>query len=287
MSNEMVTREIVKCVGLSAPGPHAIVLVVRIGRFTQEESATVNYLISTFGSEMMRYLIVLFTGKDDMDYEGKNLGDLLRNVPRDLDNVLQGCNNRAIAFNNRANPLERDRQIEELIRMIDEMINSNGGRFYTNTVFQEAEQAMIRREEEIQRDEEEKYENQRKEFAIRAHNYDAEEQKLRNELRDLHHRGQDGSLQPSLHDEQHLQDKVDSLQKQLTGIVDKRESDKKDLEKRSRNKKYDRRRVREVVRDQVQGGHEKTVNHLFTSIKSLAMIAVDKTLKVLEGFFKV
>jgi hypothetical protein len=41
MTNEQVKQEIANCVSLSAPGPHAIIFVTRIGRFTEEEMKTI------------------------------------------------------------------------------------------------------------------------------------------------------------------------------------------------------------------------------------------------------
>jgi hypothetical protein len=46
MTKEDVTKEIVKCIGMSAPGPHAVVFVTGMGRFTVEEQETVEHLVS-------------------------------------------------------------------------------------------------------------------------------------------------------------------------------------------------------------------------------------------------
>ncbi|KAL5015333.1 hypothetical protein ScPMuIL_009603 [Solemya velum] len=282
MSNEVVSREIMKCVGLSAPGPHAIVLVVRIGRFTQEESATVRHLRSIFGDEMMRHLIVLFTGKDDLVYERKTLREMLLNVPKDLDNVLRECNNRAIGFNNRAHPSERDRQMEELIRMIDSMVRDNGGRFYTNTVFEQAEQAMRRREEEIRRENEERYSFQQREVETRYRTYDAEERRLRAELNDVRRQEQAGSQNSEYRGD--MKDEIHALQKQIEDIKNKKELDRKDLEERFHNRKYNRRRTRESVRNEVENGLDKTMDKLFDSVKVLAKRAFNIASKAIKGW---
>ncbi|VDI06256.1 Hypothetical predicted protein [Mytilus galloprovincialis] len=49
MTNGQVTKEIVKCIGMTAPGPHAILLTVNVGRFTKEEQDTVKHFVDHFG----------------------------------------------------------------------------------------------------------------------------------------------------------------------------------------------------------------------------------------------
>lgn len=40
-SPEIITREIAKCIQVSTPGPHAFLLVIQVGRFTEEEQNSV------------------------------------------------------------------------------------------------------------------------------------------------------------------------------------------------------------------------------------------------------
>lgn len=146
LSNEKVSQQITKCLCISAPGPHAFILVCRFGRFTEEEIKTVDYLNKTFGENMKDYLIVLFTGKDLIDDSGSNFEQLLLEVPENMKIILSKCKNRAIAFDNNA---KQSSQVNDLFNMIDNMVNKNGGTFYTAPVFVEAEKDMLRRQEEI------------------------------------------------------------------------------------------------------------------------------------------
>lgn len=63
-------QEIVKCIGMSSPGPHAFILVVSVGRFTKEEQETVDLFVSIFGEKIWNYVIVLFTREDDLQEDG-------------------------------------------------------------------------------------------------------------------------------------------------------------------------------------------------------------------------
>ena len=59
-------REISQCIVFSCPGPHAILLVLRLGRYTQEEQQTVALVKALFGEAAMKYMIILFTCRDEL-----------------------------------------------------------------------------------------------------------------------------------------------------------------------------------------------------------------------------
>ncbi|KAL0161982.1 hypothetical protein M9458_041378, partial [Cirrhinus mrigala] len=76
MSEEQLTAEIVKCVYMSAPGPHAFLLVMGLGvKYTNEEKETVKWIQENFGKEATRYTIILFTRGDQL--KKKTLDDYI------------------------------------------------------------------------------------------------------------------------------------------------------------------------------------------------------------------
>ncbi|KAM7325736.1 hypothetical protein ACRRTK_015989 [Alexandromys fortis] len=83
--------EISCCVLYSCPGPHAIILVLQLGRFTEEEQKTVSLIRSLFGEAAMKHMIVLFTHKDDL--EDQSLDDLLGEPNDKLNNVMRSVGN--------------------------------------------------------------------------------------------------------------------------------------------------------------------------------------------------
>lgn len=147
MTNELVLKEVIKCVGMTAPGPHALLFVIGVGRFTQEEEDTINKLIELFGEGVLKYVIVVFTCVDNLEFEGISIKEYVRTVPDSLRRVLQSCGNRYIGFNNRAE--DKDSQVKELLREIDKMVKRNGGMYYTNDMYMVAEEAVQRRMQEI------------------------------------------------------------------------------------------------------------------------------------------
>lgn len=68
---KFIQKEISKCIGMSSPGPHAFILVLSITRFTNEEQMSVKHFEDSFGENIYKYFIVLFTRKDDLDLRTK------------------------------------------------------------------------------------------------------------------------------------------------------------------------------------------------------------------------
>ncbi|KAJ8312321.1 hypothetical protein KUTeg_009694 [Tegillarca granosa] len=165
MTNEHVTKEIVKCIGMTAPGPHAILLTVNIGRFTKEEQDAVKHFVDHFGVGMYNYLMVVFTRADDLDNENVAIDDYVKGS-EPLKAILHLCNNRYVPFNNRLTGTEQEHQVKKLISLIDDVVNRNGGCCYTNEMYEEAEKTLLRREQEmrqkLQEEERKKIENIRR-----------------------------------------------------------------------------------------------------------------------------
>lgn len=141
---EQIRAEIAKCVALSAPGPHAFLLVVPIGRYTDSEHQAVCELANIFGENAVRHhTVVLFTRGDDL--EGLEIDQYLRETaPAGLRSVIERCGGRYHVFNNKdpSNSL----QVKELLMKVDNMVRQANEGFYTNAMFLEAE-AAIREEQ--------------------------------------------------------------------------------------------------------------------------------------------
>ncbi|XP_030052487.1 uncharacterized protein LOC115465826 [Microcaecilia unicolor] len=149
-SNEETAKEIAQCIFMSSPGPHVILLVLQASRFTPEEKETVEKLKKIFGEKATRYMLVLFTRKDDL--EDQSIADYLTDSEdSDLKKLIQMCDNRYCAFNNRATGEEREGQVSELIAMVDSMVEENGGTCYTNEMYTHAEEHIAKKETELMR----------------------------------------------------------------------------------------------------------------------------------------
>lgn len=150
-TNEKVQQEIAKCITLSSPGPHAFILILSITRYTQEETQAVNHFVNSFGSDIFKYFIILFTRKDELDCEGETILEYIGNAPPHLQSFIKDCGGRVVAFNNRLK-LEADEQVKELLSIIKNNVEKNKNKCYTNKMYEKAEQILREREAEIRKE---------------------------------------------------------------------------------------------------------------------------------------
>lgn len=150
-SNKDVQQEIVKCISISSPGPHAFILVLNIARHTDEEQKSLQHFVDAFGEKVFRYFIILFTRKDDLDEEERSLYDHIKTVPANLQVFIGKCGGRVIAFNNRLKGGEEDEQVKALLTMIYTNVEKNEEKCYKNEMYIEAEKRLQEREAEVRR----------------------------------------------------------------------------------------------------------------------------------------
>lgn len=155
--NDITQQEICKCIGISSPGPHAFILVIDVAnRFTEEDTRTVEHFEKYFGEELYRYLIVLFTRKDQLDIRGKRLEDFIDKSPRDLQRLIDKCGNRVFALNNMLSGSKGDTEVNKLLNLISENVEKNSNTYYKNEVYEKVEEAIQqeekKRKEEIQKE---------------------------------------------------------------------------------------------------------------------------------------
>nr|XP_042702992.1 GTPase IMAP family member 4-like [Chrysemys picta bellii] len=132
--NQEISKKIGESIKLLSPGIHAIIHVIQLGRFTKEEKEVAREIKRILKIEGKKYLIVLFTRKEDLGK--KTLDEFLEEGDKDLQDLIETCGNRRLAFNNRAEGKEKSAQVSELLEMIDDMVRGNCGQpCYTEGMF--------------------------------------------------------------------------------------------------------------------------------------------------------
>uniref|UniRef100_A0A4W5PTF6 AIG1-type G domain-containing protein n=1 Tax=Hucho hucho TaxID=62062 RepID=A0A4W5PTF6_9TELE len=152
-TQEEAMEKITMCINLSSPGPHVFLVVIKLGRFTEEEQKT------------------------DVTIEEFVSGNA------NLVSLVDQCKGGYHVFNNK----DKNRsQVTELLEKINKMVKMNGGSHYTSEMFQEAERAI---EEEKNRILGENKEKRNREEEKLKKNFEGEAlEKSRKELREKHER---------------------------------------------------------------------------------------------------
>ncbi|KPP66908.1 GTPase IMAP family member 4-like [Scleropages formosus] len=115
--NERVKRKVMES------NIHVFLLVIRLGRFSEQDEKAVEQIQENFGEEALKYTMVLFTGGDQLD---KPINKILTSSCK-YSNLIDKCGGRYHVFNSKK---KRNRtQVTELLTKIEAMVEKNG-RYY-------------------------------------------------------------------------------------------------------------------------------------------------------------
>uniref|UniRef100_A0A8C0TBD3 AIG1-type G domain-containing protein n=1 Tax=Canis lupus familiaris TaxID=9615 RepID=A0A8C0TBD3_CANLF len=136
---EAAARAICEAVAFSAPGPHAVLLVTQLGRFTEEDRQAVRGLQEAFGVGVLAHTVLVFTRREDLG--GGSLEEYVRRTDNPhLARLDAVCARRHCAFDNAAAGAEREAQLRELLAAVDCVLWENDGRPYSNPAYRYSQQ---------------------------------------------------------------------------------------------------------------------------------------------------
>ncbi|RXM91377.1 GTPase IMAP family member 4 [Acipenser ruthenus] len=150
--------EIESCVSLSAPGPHAFLLVIPLYRKgikdNQSEvwrTAVKNYCKTLYkvqdllGERAVRHITILFTRGDYL--RDWTIEQYIEEAGEEFQQLVGKCGNRYHVLNNK-NRSDQS-QVTQLLHKIDTMVKENNGSYYTSEMYQEAEHIFLLKEQEL------------------------------------------------------------------------------------------------------------------------------------------
>lgn len=129
-SEEIVQKEIKKCILLSSPGPHAFVFVVDSTENTKDGNHFVDKFVKYLDDRIYKYMIFLYTKQD---------------VKTDYDKLMVSVTNyegRVMTFNNMLEGEEKNAQVKQLLKIILKIVQFNDGKTYTDENYKKAETYM-------------------------------------------------------------------------------------------------------------------------------------------------
>uniref|UniRef100_A0A3P9PS91 AIG1-type G domain-containing protein n=1 Tax=Poecilia reticulata TaxID=8081 RepID=A0A3P9PS91_POERE len=141
LSPQEVMAEVGQSVSLYSPGPHVFLVTLQLGRYTQEERETLEWIKVMFGAEISRFAMVLFTWGDQL--RGKSVESFLDESP-ELSGFVSSCHGGYHVFDNsrQEGTSECPEQALTLLKKIDEIVSNNRGSCYSNVTFKEAESTI-------------------------------------------------------------------------------------------------------------------------------------------------
>ncbi|XP_013080226.2 GTPase IMAP family member 7-like [Biomphalaria glabrata] len=137
LATVLVLEAMNEAIRSSPNGYNALLLVVRFGRFSNEDKDTVDFLKKLFGVESVKQnCILVITHGDDFESEesGEGFEEWCAAQQGVFQELLQECHHRAVLFNNKTKDKStQDRQLKALIEMVDQLDN-----VYTDEHFSKA-----------------------------------------------------------------------------------------------------------------------------------------------------
>nr|XP_020452599.1 uncharacterized protein LOC109958375 isoform X2 [Monopterus albus] len=147
--------QISSCVTLSSPGPHAFLLCIPLNQPAQGELQTLWALEKVFGpAAVQRHTLVLFTHMDRLRESGKarnnNVEAYIASQRGDLLKIVEKCGDRFHVMETEGG--RERRNVAELLEKVEQTVKEAGGQCYSCPAFQEAENRVRQRQEEIARE---------------------------------------------------------------------------------------------------------------------------------------
>uniref|UniRef100_A0A3Q4AMK1 AIG1-type G domain-containing protein n=1 Tax=Mola mola TaxID=94237 RepID=A0A3Q4AMK1_MOLML len=116
-------QEIVRGASLCPPGPHAFLLVIPVGMFTEVDRARIEEHVNLFGEQVWRHTIVVFSWAEVL--RTISIERYIRREGKELQWVVEKCKRRYFVINNCT--FAEQPKVGPLLEKVEKMVSEEGG----------------------------------------------------------------------------------------------------------------------------------------------------------------
>ncbi|XP_026998392.2 plectin-like [Tachysurus fulvidraco] len=250
LSVEKLRQDVGLCVRLSAPGPHAFVVVIPVKQPTEKERGMMEKIEEIFGERCWETAFLLFTVSDEV--QKKNIEEFIQSGDQEVQRLVKNCGNRFHCLNIKES--EDGSQVSELLEKIEKMVVRNKGRFLSSELYLETESkieniilcikekkiAKEEREVEVKLEEELQKSLKKIEGMIQEHEKDITQ--LNNQVADL-----EGKIKEEMDEV-----KKEKLKGELDGEMQKRTKIDNVINILNEKVEWERRELKGILRQKVE-----------------------------------
>ncbi|XP_072549668.1 uncharacterized protein [Salminus brasiliensis] len=215
LSLEELRQDVGLCVHLSAPGPHAFLLVIPVKQSTGKERGMLEKMEEIFGERCWRNTMILFTVTDEV--QKQTLEELVQSGDQEVQRLVEKCGNRFHCLNIKNS--EDGSQVSELLEKIEKMVKGNRQKFYSSDIYLETDSQIKAMERKIKMEREEEKLQKEKELKKKQNS------ELQNSLRKI-----EGAIQEHEGNIRQLNGRIAKLERQMTEEEDEEERRKAERE---------------------------------------------------------
>ncbi|XP_058239791.1 trichohyalin-like [Hemibagrus wyckioides] len=231
LSLEKLRQDVGLCVHLSAPGPHAFLLVIPIKQPTGEERGMLEKMEEIFGERCWRNSMIIFSVTDEL--QKKNIEEFIQSGDQEVQRLVEKCGNRFHCLNIKESG--DGSQVSELLEKIEKMVEGSREKCYSSEIYLETESQIRAMETKILKKREEK--RKREEMDMK----ETIKKEVQDSLRKI-----EGVIQEHEGDIRQLDDRTTELERKMKEERD--EEKKKEFEKELKREVERRAEMEEKVK---------------------------------------
>ncbi|KAM9440433.1 GTPase IMAP family member 4-like isoform 2-T2 [Clarias gariepinus] len=162
LSLERLRHDVGLCVHLSAPGPHAFLLVIPVKQPTGEERGMLEKIEEIFGERCWRNTMIIFSVTKEL--QRKNIEEFIQSGDQEVQRLVEKCENRFYCLNVKES--DDGSQVLDLLEKIEQMVGGSREKFYSSEIYLETESQIRAMETKILKERE--YKRMREEMEVKV-----------------------------------------------------------------------------------------------------------------------